>query len=52
MITNTSKMGPKQSSKGQHKHVRQMKQEARRVSIPDNMIKSKKGTSEVPKEQV
>ncbi len=52
MITNASKTERKQSSRGQRKHVRRMKQEARRVSIPDNVIKSKKRTSEVPKEQV
>lgn len=50
MITNTSKTGPKQSSRWRRKHVRQMKQEARKVSIPDHVIKSKKRTSEESKE--
>ena len=50
MITKTGKTERKQSSRGQRKHVRRMKQEARRVSIADNVIKSKKRTSEVSKE--
>ena len=50
MTTKTGKTERKQTSRGQRKHVRRMKQEARRVSIPDNAIKSKKRTSEVPKE--
>jgi hypothetical protein len=50
MITKTGKTEHKQSSRGQRKHVRRMKQEARRVSIPDNVIKGKKRISEVPKE--
>ena len=49
MITKTGKTERKQSSRGQRKHVRRMKQEARRGSIPDNVIKSRKRTSEVPK---
>ena len=50
MITKTGKTERKQSSRGQRKHVRRMKQEARKVSIPDNVIKSRKRASEVPKE--
>jgi len=50
MIIKTGKTEHKQSPRGQRKHVRRMKQEARRVGIPDNVIKSKKHTSGVPKE--
>jgi hypothetical protein len=47
MVTKTAR---KQTSRGQRKHVRRMKQEARRVSILDNVIKDKKRTSEALKE--
>ena len=50
MITKTGKTEHKQSSRGQRKHVRRMKQEARRTNIPENPIKSRKRASEVPKE--
>jgi hypothetical protein len=51
MITSTgNKTERKQTSRGQRKHVRRMKQEARRVNIPDNVIKGKKRTSEALKE--
>jgi hypothetical protein len=50
MVTKTGKIERKQTSRGQRKHVRRMKQEARRTSIPENVIKSKKRTSEAPKE--
>jgi hypothetical protein len=41
MVTKTGKKEYKQSSRGQRKHVRRMKQEARRTSIPDNPIKKR-----------
>ena len=41
MVDKTGKTEHKQSSRGQRKHVRRMKQEARRTSIPDNPIKKK-----------
>jgi hypothetical protein len=41
MVTKTGKMERKQLSRGQRKHVRRMKQEARRTSIPDNPIKKR-----------
>lgn len=50
MVTNTIKPERKQSSRGQRKHVRRMKQEARRTSIPDNPIKKKVRTPVVVKE--
>ncbi len=51
MIINTgNKTERKQTFRGQRKHVRRMKQEARRVSIAENVIKSKKRTSEALKE--
>lgn len=50
MVTKTGKKEHKQTSRGQRKHVRRMKQEARRTSIPDNAIKSRKRTSELLKE--
>jgi hypothetical protein len=50
MVTKTGKTERKQTSRGQRKHVRRMKQEARRTSIPDNPIKNKKRASEAPKE--
>jgi len=39
MVTETVKTKRKQLSRGQRKHVRRMKQEARRTSIPENPIK-------------
>jgi len=39
MLTKTVKKEHKQLSRGQRKHVRRMKQEARRTGIPDNPIK-------------
>ena len=39
MLTKTVKKEQKQLSRGQRKHVRRIKQEARRTSIPDNPIK-------------
>jgi hypothetical protein len=40
MGINTGKTKRKQLSRGERKHVRRMKQEARRTSIPDNPIKT------------
>ncbi len=45
-----SKTEHKQTSRGQRKHVRRMKQEARRTSIPDNPIKKRGRTPVVIKE--
>lgn len=50
MVTKTGKTKRKQLSRGQRKHVRRMKQEARRASIPDNQIKNRMRISEAPKE--
>ena len=50
MVTKTGKTEHKQSSRGQRKHVRRMKQEARRTSIPDNPIKKRVRTPAVSKE--
>ena len=44
-----TKTKTKRLSKGQRKHVRRMKQEARRAGIPDNQIKNRVRTSEAPK---
>ena len=44
MITKIGKTERKKSSRGQRKHVRRMKQEARRTSIPDNPIKKRMRT--------
>jgi len=50
MVTKTGKTKRKQLSRGQRKHVRRMKQEARRASIPDDQIKKNRmRTSEAPK---
>ena len=49
MVTKTGKMKRKKLSRGQRKHVRRMKQEARRAGIPDNQIKNRVRTSEAPK---
>jgi hypothetical protein len=40
----------RKTSRGQRKHVRRMKQEARRTSIPDNPIKKRVRTSVAVKE--
>ena len=50
MVTKTGKTKPKRLSKGQRKHVRRMKQDARKTGIPDNQIKNRMRTSEAPKE--
>jgi hypothetical protein len=47
MVTKTAR---KQTSRGQRKHVRRMKQEARRTSIPDNPIKKRVRTPVAIKE--
>ena len=39
MSTKTGKLKSKQSSRGQRKHMRRMKQEARRGNVPDNKLK-------------
>jgi hypothetical protein len=39
MAAKTDKTKRKQLSRGERKHVRRMKQEARRTSIPENPIK-------------
>ncbi len=49
MVTKTVKTERKQKSRGQRKHVRRMKQEARRGSMPDNQNKKRMLTSEAPK---
>ena len=50
MAAKTDKTKRKQLSRGERKHVRRMKQEARRTSIPDNPIKKRVRTSAVSKE--
>ena len=50
MVTKTDKTEHKQTSRGQRKHVRRMKQEARRTSIPDNPIKKRVRKTVVVKE--
>jgi len=50
MLTKTVKKEHKQLSRGQRKHVRRMKQEARRTSIPDNPIMTTVRTPVVIKE--
>ncbi len=50
MVTKTGKTEHRQLSRGQRKHVRRMKQEARRTSIPDNPIKKRARTPVVVKE--
>jgi hypothetical protein len=39
MLNKTTKIKRKPTSRGQRKHVRRMKQEARKASIPDNTHK-------------
>jgi len=39
----------KKTSRGQRKHVRRMKQEARKTSLPDNQANKRVHTSEEPK---
>ena len=39
MLPKTGKMKRKPTSRGQRKHVRRMKQEARKGNIPDNKLK-------------
>ena len=38
------------ASRGQRRHVRRMKQEARRASMPDNQKRDKMRAAEAPKE--
>ena len=39
MLPKTDKTKRKPTSRGQRKHVRRMKQEARRGNVPDNKLK-------------
>lgn len=50
MVTKTDKTKRKQLSRGQRKHVRRMKQEARKTSVTDNQIEKRIRASKAPKE--
>jgi hypothetical protein len=50
MLPNTSKQKRKPTSRGQRKHVRRTKQEARKASIPDNKQKKVIPTAAVAQE--
>jgi len=49
MLPKTNKAKHKPTSRGQRKHVRRMKQEARRGSIPDNKLKKAIPAAAAPK---
>ena len=49
MIVQTGKTKRKPTSRGQRKHVRRMKQEARRGSMPDAQMKRGKQIPVAPK---
>ena len=51
MLPKASKTKSKPTSRGQRKHVRRMKQEARKASIPDNRQKKVIPIAAAPKEQ-
>ena len=50
MLPKTGKMKRKPTSRGQRKHVRRMKQEARRGNVPDNKLKKVVPVVAAPKE--
>jgi hypothetical protein len=50
MSTSTGKAKRKPTSRGQRKHVRRMKQEARKASIPDNLSKKPSPPATPPKD--
>jgi len=50
MVTNPKTI--KKASKGMRKHVRRMKQEARKAGIPVNELKKKVRPSQVSKKEV
>ncbi len=50
MLPKTSKTTRKQTSRSQRKHVRRMKQEARRELVPDNKLKKVIPIVAAPKE--
>jgi len=50
MENKTVKTERKQTSRGQRKHMRRVKQEARKNSLPENPTLKKIRTSEVPKQ--
>jgi hypothetical protein len=50
MIVQTGKTKYKPTSRGQRKHVRRMKQEARKVSVPDTQMKQVMSIPVAPKE--
>lgn len=50
MLPKTAKIKRKPLSRGQRKHVRRMKQEARKGSVPDNKLKKVIPIVAAPKE--
>lgn len=50
MVPKAGSPKQKKTSRGQRKHVRRMKQEARRTSIPDNPILNRRRPEDAPKE--
>ena len=50
MLPKTGKAKRKPTSRGQRKHVRRMKQEARKANIPDNKMKHGIPVATAPKE--
>lgn len=48
----TTKTKRKPLSRGMRKHIRRVKQEARKASIPDNQTKNRRRASEAPKAKV
>jgi hypothetical protein len=51
MATKTSKGKLKKTSRGMRKHVRRMKQEARKAGVPDNQLKKRLRSPQVSKKE-
>ena len=51
MVTKTSNGKIKKTSRGMRKHVRRMKQEARKTGIPINELKKRVRSPQVPKKE-
>jgi len=51
MATKTSNGKIEKTSRGMRKHVRRMKQEARKAGVPDNQLKKRLRSRQVPKKE-
>jgi hypothetical protein len=51
MVTKTNKGKIKKTSRGMRKHVRRMKQEARKAGVPDNQLKKRLRSPQVSKKE-